>query len=207
MVALPRYGIARAVLAFVLVAVALALSVRSARAQVGASTSSSAELQRVRTALDRYQDPIVAVHDGYLSTLGCISYPEGGGEGEMQYSPGGMGVHFLNLGLVGPALDPGKPQVLIYEPEGDKLRLVAAEWFMPADLAGDHAPSIFGRELQGPMAGHEPIMPDGMYHYDLHVWLWKDNPAGMFSPTNPALTCPDRGYSFQEAAPKMGHGH
>jgi len=166
------------------------------------------ELVTARTGLERYQDPIVAVHDGYLSTLGCIEYPEGGSEGAMQYAPGGMGVHFLNMQLVGPELDPMKPQVLIYEPDGDRLRLVAAEWFMPAELVQAEVPSIFGKELQGPMEGHKPLMPGGFHHYDLHVWLWKDNPGGVFSPTNANVACPKGGYSFAESAPKMApHKH
>lgn len=166
------------------------------------------ELKAVRAALDQYQDPIRAVHDGYFSTVGCVDYPGGGSEGEMAYPAGGMGVHFLNVGLISPTLDPAKPQVLIYEPDGDKLRLVAAEWFLPAEVAGSEPPSIFGRQLQGPMEGHKPLMPEGFHHYDLHVWLWKSNPAGVFSPTNPAVSCPAAAYSFHEAAPKMvGHGH
>jgi hypothetical protein len=167
----------------------------------------SPELQSVRNLLDKYADPIVAVHDGFYSSVGCISYPNGGGEGAMRYPVGAMGVHFINMGNVGPTLDPAKPQVLIYEPVGDKLRLVAAEWFMPADLAGGKAPTIFGQELGGPMEGHKPIMPDGLHHYDLHVWLWKTNPEGVFTPTNPAVKCPTTGYSFAEAAPKMAHPH
>jgi len=166
-----------------------------------------AELQSVRKLLDKYNDPVVAVHDGYLSTLGCISYPNGGGEGAMRYAPGAMGVHFLNMGAVGPTLDPAKPQVLIYEPQGDKLRLVAAEWFMPTEVAGGKAPAIFGQTLGGPMEGHQPLMPPGLHHYDLHVWLWKTNPEGVYSPTNPAVKCPATGYSFAEAAPKMAHPH
>ncbi len=165
-----------------------------------------AELRSVKKVLDKYNDPIVAVHDGYYSTLGCISYPNGGGEGAMQYKPGAMGVHFLNLGTLGPTLDPAKPQVLIYEPNGDKLKLVAAEWFVPVELVKGPVPKIFGQELGGPMEGHKPLMPDGLHHYDLHVWLWKNNPEGVFSPTNPAVTCPATGYSFTEAAPKMVHG-
>jgi hypothetical protein len=39
------------------------------------------------------------------------------------------------------------------------------------------------------MDGHEPIMPASLRHYDLHVWLWKDNPKGMFTSTNAALKC------------------
>jgi hypothetical protein len=165
----------------------------------------SPELTAVRTGLEKYRDPILAVHDGYMSLLGCIAYPKGGGEGTMAYAPGGMGVHFLNPQAVGPTLDPAKPQVLIYEPVGDSLRLVAAEWFMPAEIAGTTAPTVFGQKLGGPMEGHQPLMPVAVHHYDLHVWLWKTNPAGIFSPTNPAVTCPAKPYSFAEAAPKMVH--
>lgn len=167
----------------------------------------SPELASVRTQLDKYRDPIAAIYDGYLSSVGCIEYPKGAVEGSMQYAPGGMGVHFLNPGFVGPALDPAKPQVLIYEPVGDSLRLVAAEWFMPAEVAAKTRPAIFGKELQGPMEGHQPLMPAGFHHYDLHVWLWKNNPAGVFSPTNPAVRCQAQGYSFAEVAPKMVHPH
>jgi hypothetical protein len=38
----------------------------------------SAELERVRSALIKYQDPIKAVHDGYFSTVGRVRYPTGG---------------------------------------------------------------------------------------------------------------------------------
>lgn len=161
----------------------------------------------LRAKLDKYRDPIVAIYDGYLSSVACIEYPKGASEGSMQYVAGGMGVHFLNMGFVGPVLDPAKPQVLIYEPVGDSLRLVAAEWFMPADVAAKTKPAIFGKLLEGPMEGHEPLMPAGFHHYDLHVWLWKHNPAGVYSPTNPAVRCPAKGYSFAEKAPKMVHPH
>ena len=171
------------------------------------TTALPAELQSVRASLEKYNDPIVAVHDGFLSTLGCVEYPKGATEGSMNYAPGGMGVHFINMGNIGPTLDPAKPQVLIYEPVGDKLRLVAAEWFMPAQLAGATRPSIFGKELQGPMEGHKPLMPAEVHHYDLHVWLWKTNPEGVYSPTNPAVKCPKAAYSFAEDAPKIVHGH
>lgn len=185
-----------------------ALMLAAAPHQAGAQSKGlTPELENVRKLLDKYQDPIVAIHDGFLSTVGCIAYPKGGMEGSMRYAPGAMGVHFLNFGNVGPTLDPAKPQVLIYEPVGDKLRLVAAEWFMPTEVAGGKAPSVFGEQLGGPMEGHQPLMPAGMHHYDLHVWLWKTNPEGVFSPTNPAVKCPTTGYSFAEDAPKMVHGH
>ena len=200
----PSFGPIVAVLASVVTLLALPVSpvAAQARATAAAPPALSPELEKARAALDKYRDPVRAVHDGYFSTVGCIEYPHGNREGSMQYAPGGMGVHFLNLQLVGPTMDPAKPQVLIYEPDGDKLRLVAAEWFVPVQ-ASTTAPTIFGQQLQGPMEGHAPLMPAGLHHYDLHVWLWKDNPAGVFSPTNPAVKCPEGGYSFAELAPKL----
>jgi len=193
-------------LPLLLAATAVLASPSVARAQA-ASATLSPELQSVRAGLEQYQDPIVAVRDGYLSTVVCVDFPQGSSEGTMQYVKGGMGVHFLNMGNIGPTLDPAKPQVLIYKPEGDKLRLVAAEWFMPADVAGATPPTIFGQQLQGPMEGHQPIMPAGFHHYDLHVWLWQSNPAGVFSPTNPTVSCPKTGYSYSGLPPKMVGDH
>jgi hypothetical protein len=164
----------------------------------------SPALAATRAALDRYRDPIAAVHDGYFSTLGCIEYSTGGGHGAMEYKPGGMGVHFLNPALIGPTLDSLKPQVLIYEPSGGKLRLVAAEWFVPTQVSKE-APVIFGQTLQGPMEGHEPVLPVQLHHWDLHVWLWKANPNGVFSATNPGVACAKKGYSysFDEKPPRI----
>ena len=157
-----------------------------------ASRGQSPDLQAAKTALAKYSDPIVAVRDGYFSTVACIEFPKGATESGIVYPPGTMGVHFLNTANIGPTLDPAKPQVLIYEPKGDKLVLVAAEWFMPVQVAGNTAPSIFGQTLAGPMDGHEPIIPASLRHYDLHVWLWKDNPRGVFTSTNAAVKCPKK---------------
>lgn len=164
-----------------------ATSVAQAQAK---SKSMSPELQAARAALEKYQDPIAAVRDGFFSTVACIDFPKGATDGPIVYPPGAMGVHLLNPGNIGPKLDPAKPQILIYEPQGDKLKLVAAEWFMPVEAAGGMPPSIFGQMLAGPMDGHAPIMPPTLRHYDLHVWFWKNNPRGMFTSTNSAVKCP-----------------
>ena len=164
-----------------------------------AAAKLSPELLAVRTALDKYNDPYVAVRDGYFSTVACIDFPHGGQDGPVVYKPGAMGVHFLNTSNIGPQLDPAKPQVLIYEPVGGRLKLVAAEWFMPKQVAAGKAPTIFGQTLLGPMYGHEPIMPKELEHYDLHVWLWKENPKGVFESTNSAVKCdPKAPYTHAE---------
>ena len=167
-----------------------------------------AELAQARTLLEKYKDPLVAVHDGYLSTVACIEIPKAGGDGELPYKAGGMGVHFFNSATISPEPDPAKPQVLIYEPVDGKLQLVAAEWFVPLGLGVTEAPKLWGQTFDGPMPGHHPIMPEGLSHYDLHVWLFKENQNGMFHATNPAVSCDGDPYRFAEAAPKQLHtGH
>lgn len=162
-----------------------------------------AELQRARDALDKYKDPVVAVHDGYWSTVGCVTYPKPGAPGQVPYKTGGMGVHFVNFSLLGKAPDPRQPQILVYEPVGGKLRLVAAEWFVPISPEVKDRPQLFGRAFDGPMEGHHPLQPIGLNHYDLHVWLWKENPSGMFAPTNPKVKCPKGPYTLEESAPRI----
>jgi hypothetical protein len=188
----------------ILAAVALLVPLSGAGAQTAARRPALAPaLDSARMALDRYADPIHAVYDGYLSTVVCMDFSTPLHEGEMQYPAGGMGVHFLNLGLIGQPLDPARPQVLIYEPDGNNLRLVAAEWFVPVAAAKER-PQLFGRPFDGPMEGHAPIMPDALHHWDLHVWLWKDNPAGTFVSTNPTVRCPSGStLSHHSAPPKI----
>jgi hypothetical protein len=154
-----------------------------------ATAALSPELLATRAALEKYKDPVAAVRDGYLSTLACIDFTKQAVDGPVTYPPGAMGVHFLNPSNIGPTLDPTKPQVLLYEPVGGKLVLAGAEWFMPEAVAGNKAPTIFGQTLAGPMDGHEPIIPASLRHYDLHVWLWKANPRGMYTSTNAAVKC------------------
>jgi hypothetical protein len=48
------------------------------------------------------------------------------------------------------------------------------------------------------MEGHEPLMPRELHHYDLHVWLFKENPAGLFHWTNPAVGCAGHAYALME---------
>jgi hypothetical protein len=167
-------------------------------ADAAAAQTLTPELAQLQDALGKYRDPLVAVRDGYFSTVGCV-----------EYANGGMGVHFLNPALIGPTPDPAKPQILVYEPDGEKLRLVAAEWFIPLATGVTERPTLFGQPFDGPMEGHEPLMPASLHHYDLHVWLFKPNPEGMFKATNPTVKCTgNSGYALMEEPPKAApHAH
>jgi hypothetical protein len=148
------------------------------------------QLAKTKAALDKYQSPDAAKAAGYAPASPCEATPI---DPDQTSYGGGMGVHFVNPNLMKPGpINPMKPPVLVYEPTaGGGLQLVAAEYFKPdADqnvkTDGDR-PTVFGRAFDGPMQGHAPGMP---IHYDLHVWLWKHNPSGLFAPWNPDVVCP-----------------
>lgn len=196
-----RPGILGLVLGFT----ALVLAASPCHAQTRPmSPALPAELEQLRTSLDKYRDPVIAIRDGYLSTLGCVEYPKPGGAGQVSYPAGGMGIHFLNPALVGPTPDPTRPALLLYEPDAQgKLTLVGAEWFVPLATGIEQRPHLFGQPFDGPMEGHEPLLPQSLHHYDLHVWLWKPNPSGLFSPTNPLVKCSGHSYTLVEEAPRV----
>ena len=187
-------------------AVILSLASMAAVWSAAAQDQHKAQIDALRKSLEKYQDYKVAVRDLYLSTVGCVHYSGEKIAGHMEYAKGAMGVHFVNLTVKGPP-DPMKPNVLIYEPVGKKLKLVAVEWLVPHTPETKQAPSLFGQTFMGPMEGHEPLIPKEFVHYDLHAWLFKDNPLGMFAATNPKVNC--KGYDFEllEKPTRMMHGH
>ena len=164
-----------------------------------------AQIDALRKSMEKYKDYKVAVRDLYLSTVGCVHYSGEKMAGHMHYPKGAMGVHFVNLTIRG-APDPMKPNILIYEPVGKDLRLVAVEWLVPLTAKTRKRPSLFGKPFDGPMEGHEPLIPKQYVHYDLHAWLFKDNPFGMFTPTNPNVSCDGYDFSLLEMPTKLMRG-
>ena len=177
----------------------------SALRPAAAAEPDKAQIDALRKSLEKYQDYKVAVRDLYLSTVGCVHYSGEKIAHYMEYPKGAMGVHFVNLTVRG-APDPMKPNVLIYEPVGKKLKLVAVEWLVPLTPDTKERPSLFGQPFMGPMEGHEPLIPKDYVHYDLHAWLFKNNPLGMFSPTNPDVNCKGYDYSLLEKPTMMVPG-
>jgi hypothetical protein len=151
------------------------------------------EWTKVRRALEKYQDVIVALREGYRSAVLCVQDEHGAG----------MGIHFVNVGLMGPNPDPMRPQILLYEPVGGKLQLIGAEWFIPLATGVKGHPSLFGQPFDGPMEGHPPTQPPELHHYDLHVWLFKPNAAGLFKGFNPSVKCPQGEYTETAHPPKL----
>jgi hypothetical protein len=138
-------------------------------------------VELVRESTARFRDVSVAVAEGYALQFGCVSGPDAGA----------MGMHYVNGALVAdPALDPTRPELLVYEPLPDgRLRLVAADYLVIADAW--HARQAATPELMGQLF-HLFESPNRFglpAFYTLHVWAWKENPNGTFVNWNPKVSC------------------
>src|SRR5262245_9252586 len=158
-----------------------------ARAQHhGASSDEKAptgELVRiVREATERFKDVEVAKSEGYGLAFGCVA----GGD------YGAMGLHFVNMALVAdPALDPTRPEIVIYEPlPSGEVRLIGADFLVfKADWDAAHPndpPELMGQLLHLFESPNRFRLPD---FYTLHVWAWKDNPTGTFVNWHANVSC------------------
>jgi hypothetical protein len=145
---------------------------------------SKAQQKTIRKATKKFRDVDAALAAGYVPTEECVALPDGGG---------GMGFHYVNPGyLMDGVIDPTKPEILLYHvDDDDELKLGGVEYFAAdadQDLTTDaDRPDLYGKPFDGPMPGHGPDMP---VHYDLHVWLYTDNPAGTLAPWNTEVSCP-----------------
>lgn len=123
---------------------------------------------------------------------------------------GAMGVHYFRpdvLGITGPPnpkvsgtgihTDFLTPSILIYEPqENGSLELVAVENLAFADewkAAGHVDPPSFHGVRYNFMADDPATAADDAHqfapHWDRHVWIYRENPNGVFAPFNPKVSC------------------
>jgi len=146
------------------------------------------DLDEVALATERYLDINAALADGFIQASPC----------EAVAGVGAMGHHYLNPARMDGRIVLTEPEVLLYIPEGGRMRLAGVEYILPIIQDGrpyfgttmpatGPAPTIMGQTFQGPMPGHNPAMP---WHFDLHVWVFDDNPAGRFAQFNSRLRCP-----------------
>jgi len=129
---------------------------------------------RVRAANGRFAtfDAEKLKAEGY-GPIPCTSSIDGGA----------MGVHWVNQKYLAdeqPKIE--RPQAVMYEPQADgSMKLIGVEYISfkgPAALEGQ----LFA--FQG-----TPNRYGLPAFYELHVWAWRDNPKGVFSDFNPAVSC------------------
>lgn len=164
-----------------LVTISCAMSAVIALAAPDDRQSTSTGLAReVRLATEDFRDVMEAFAAGYRSTGSCVSGPQ----------EGAMGIHFANGDLIGDGvLDARRPELLIYEQRGGRLRLVGVEFLVIADAWHAHnlaPPVLMGQHFHYVGSPNRYGLPA---FYELHVWAWRDNPHGMFVDWNPAVSC------------------
>ena len=178
-------------------------------APAAAPAEGNAALETIRAATSKYEDVNVALAEGFIPDPSgmCVIAAEVGAPPEA----GAMGIHYFRPDLLGVgmppaagrlngtdgAIDPSQPEVLVYEPQTDGSMVLGAVEYLVFEqpwLAGGNsvAPSVAGGSFflmaDDPATeideahGFEP-------HYELHVWLYRENPAGVFAEFNPAVTC------------------
>ena len=138
-------------------------------------------IEQMRRATDKYHNIQVAYDDGYVDDgFGCISDPV----------EGGMGWHLIRDDLhADPAIDPLKPELLIYEPQKNgRMKFIAVEYEVYradwANAGNTEPPSLLGKDFEAiDFPGLDPV-------YGLHVWLWEENPSGFLNDWNPKIHCP-----------------
>lgn len=100
------------------------------------------------------------------------------------YSDAGvMGYHHLNPELLDDRLEVERPEIVVYAPTTEEGRkLVNVEYAVPYSAwpRDEAPPRILGQDLK---------RADALEIWYLHVWVWEENPNGVFADWNPTLTC------------------
>lgn len=166
-------------------------------------------LSEIRAATAKYRDVNVALAEGYLRDPGNMC-----DTAEMMGKPkklGAMGIHFFRpdmLGISGPPnprvdgngthTDFLKPSILIYEPQADgSLELIAVENLVFAKAwkeksGGDTAPTFHGVAYDTMIDDPKTKVDEAHNfepHHDRHIWLYRENPNGIFAQYNPRVSC------------------
>lgn len=166
-------------------------------------------LAEVRAATERFRDVNVALAEGFIrdpadmcETADMMGRPA---------SQGAMGIHYFRPDLLGITAPPSprvdgvgthtdfrQPAILIYEPQADgSLELIAVENLVFAkswrEKSGREDPPMFHGVPYDSMADDPATDLDEAHnfqpHFDRHVWIYRENPAGVFAPFNPNVTC------------------
>jgi len=131
-------------------------------------------LTRLRAATAPFSSLDSAVAAGYARDVArCVADPD----------QGGMGFHHLNRALRDGHIELERPEILLYERLDDgRYTLNGVEYVVPfTNWARDSVPpTVLSQTLK---------RSDVLGIWYLHVWVWKENSAGLFADWNPAVRC------------------
>lgn len=177
---------------------------------VGCQTSNEEPtLDEVRSIAEKYRDVNVAIAEGYTTDNKCVTAEMLGHLAAF----GTMGLHYVRRDMLGLPPKPSRagdtrvrgtgthtdfrdPAMLVYEPQADgSLQLVAVEnlVFASAWHAKSDAPPAFHGNTYSLLKDDPRTKVDEAHgwepHYEQHLWVFRENPNGTYSPFNPKVTC------------------
>ena len=146
----------------------------SGSAQVVRDPTFARDSARLRAATAAFRSLDAAVAAGYPGqSPGCMAHP----------TLGGMGYHHTNPKLLDDRIELERPEILVYgrAPNGEYV-LNGVEYYVPysAHPREKGAPTVMGQKLKA--------FDKGQFWYR-HVWIWLENPVGLFEDWNPKVTC------------------
>jgi hypothetical protein len=153
---------------FVFMLIGTALGIATSTSVTATQTSTNdikSELAQARAATARYHRVEQAEAEGYINIGLCEP---------------GEGCHWLNPALLDGHFDPAKPEILLYLPGENGLRLVGVEYVVPLTLSPGVAPEGF--------TGNEDLWredSEGVGLWECTAWIWLNNPNGIFEQHNP----------------------
>ncbi len=139
-------------------------------------------LVREATKQFRFVTDQSQVGDPFALLFGCVS----GGDF------GAMGMHFVRGDILHDGdVNANEPEIVLFEPtRNGGIRLTGADFI------------VFKSEWDAKHKDGPPMLNGQLFHlfdspnrfgldpfYTLHVWAWKDNPAGTFANWNPTVSC------------------
>lgn len=140
----------------------------------GLSAETRAGLARLRAATNRFHD---------LDSAVAAGYPAMSNQCYIEPGSGAMGYHHVNRALLTTNLEIEHPQILLYErAAAGTYNLTAVEYIVPYRMwpRDSTPPTVMGMPL-----GHVDVLNT----WGLHMWIWKQNPRGMFEWWNPDVRC------------------
>jgi hypothetical protein len=133
----------------------------------------------VRDVTRPYKDP-ADLGPEFGPLFGCVSGTQ----------EGAMGVHYVSKARVDDnALDPEKPEALLYEFRNGRAYLLGVEYIVDAKFWDEHnegPPVLLGQVFT---YNEKPNRFRLEPFYALHVWAWRENPHGTFVDWNPQVSC------------------
>jgi hypothetical protein len=132
------------------------------------------DVARIRAATVAFKSLDAAAAAGYEREVHhCLDNPP----------HGAMGYHHQNNALLDDRIELERPEILVYErlPDGE-YRLNGVEYVVPFSAWPEtrEPPTVMGQNLK-------PAPTLGIWY--LHVWVWTENPSGLFADWNPRVMC------------------